>query len=174
MEVTKADFRRMFDLINEYQDDFRVLDDKLGGILIDNFEVSLYISDENSKKLEPVFRQTLKEGQSITHNNICWKNCGDLDRRFTFDADVDTKLLLAVEEHIKELQAIFNFPRNCRSWTLLLGAKHSLHIHFHSADRAQILKLLPVNAPKEKLSDVTDTYTFIYGDLEVVVYFSKG
>lgn len=173
MEVTKADFRRMFDLINEYQDDFQALNDKLGDILIDNTEVTIYISDENSKKLEPVFRQTLKEGKSITHNNIRWINCGNLDRSFTFDAEVDTKLLLAVEEHIQELQAILNFPLNCRSWTLMPGKIPTLHIHFANADRVEVLKLLPVNAPKEKLSDTTDTYTFIYGDLKVVVFFSR-
>jgi hypothetical protein len=173
MEVTKADFRRMFDLINEYKEDFRVLDEKLGGILIDNSEVSLYISEENSKKLEPIFKQTLKRDQSITHNNICWRNGDDLERSFTFDAEVDTTLLLTVEEHIQELQSIFNFPLNCRSWMLMPGKNHNLHIHFNNVDRAKILKLLPVNAPKEKLSDTTDTYTFIYGDLKVVVYFSR-
>lgn len=173
MEVTKADFRRMFELINEYKEDFRVLNDKLGGILIDNHEVSLFISEENSKKLEPIFRQTLKRDQSITHNNIVWKNCDNLDRSFTFDAEVDTTLLLTVEEHIQELQAILNFPLNCRSWMLMPEKNHSLNIHFNNADRAKILKLLPVNAPKEKLSDTTDIYTFIYGDLKVVVYFSR-
>ena len=173
MEVTKADFRRMFELINEYKEDFRVLSEKLGGILIDNHGVSLFISEENSKKLEPIFKQTLKRDQSITHNNICWRNCDDLERSFTFDAEVDTTLLLKVEEHLQELQAILNFPFNCRSWMIVPGEHQNFDLHFNNADRAKVLKLLPVNAPKEKLTDTTDTYTFIYGDLRVVVYFSR-